>query len=76
VQPADSAPPTQAAATASSCASEQTFWSCGVIGVAVPAGHRSYGAGHVLCWLLQRRGSTSPLQNEFEVVQFVHSAPF
>jgi len=68
-------PSAQAAVSVSRFASEQTFWSCVMIGVVTPAGHEPYGAGHVVCLLLQRRGVTRPLQNEPDALQSAQAAP-
>lgn len=68
-------PAAQALARASRSPSAQMFWSEGVTVVVVPGAQPPYGAGHVFCWLLQTRGSTSPLQVEPAFVQLVHAAP-
>ena len=70
-----SAPATQATATASSSAVVHTFCADGGTGVDVPPAHPGQAAGHVVCWLLHRRGSTRPLQNERVALQLVHAPP-
>ena len=75
MQVAVSGPPAQATVSVSRFASEQTFCSCGVIGIDVPFGQELYVAGQVVCWSLQTRGTTRPLQNDPAAVQFVQATP-
>jgi hypothetical protein len=68
-------PPAQAEISVSRFAFVHTPCVAGTIGSEVLDEQEPYGAGHVVCWLLQRRGETSPLQNEPDTRQLAHAPP-
>ena len=73
-QPAEAAPPAQAAcASVRSCAVQTSSVAGGVI--VDPTGQPGYGAGHVVSWFLQTRGVSETSHVEAAFVQLVHMAP-
>jgi hypothetical protein len=68
-------PPVQSAANVPISFAAQTPWAGAVAGVVIPAAQVPKLAGQVDCWLLHRRGTTRPLQNEPCCWQFTQLAP-